>query len=113
MRFSSITFLIFMINGALDTGNYDAVTMREAKEHVERGDLFEWLKSTIEDADLSLFSAEQLREINSVLQDVAGGLDGREMRKVSVERRGFCYLVALLVEVLQHHVEYPANKPAR
>ena len=101
VRLSHYTYLILEFNAALDTGKYDHVTMEEARDHIEKGDLFDWLRKLIgQGLDLSLYKPEELTTINDQLNELLGGYYGRE-GKWGVENRGLCLLVAWVTELVQ------------
>ena len=43
MTLSELTFLILNLNSLVDGGYHEGVPMEEAKTHIDRGDVFDWL----------------------------------------------------------------------
>jgi len=100
MRISQLTFLGFYFNGALGSGKYDDISIREVKEKIRAYTIFDYLKSKLgSDIDLSALSPEDQLELNREWEDLADAVD--ESRKMCVERNGLCLLVAYILEGIQ------------
>ena len=91
------TFIGFMLNSLVDEGN--SVTIREVKTRLENNTLFEWLTSKHEDFDMSLFSKQQLREVENYFNGLANTMD--ESRKMGVSNNGLCLLVGYCFQAAQ------------
>jgi hypothetical protein len=101
MRLTNLTYIILELNAAVDTGKYDDIPMSEVSQHIESGDLVEWLKSEVPEVDLSMLSGGLADEYQSALADIHGGNGGRERRKWGVEKRALCLLIAWTNELIQ------------
>ncbi len=101
MTLTNLTYIVLELNAALDTGKYDDIPMTQASQHIEAGDLVQWLRDRVEDADLSLLSQDVAGEYQTALADILGGYAGRESRKWGVERRALCLLIAWTNELIQ------------
>jgi hypothetical protein len=101
MTLTNLTYIIFELNAALDSGKYDHVPMSEASQHIESGDAISWLKREVPEIDLGLLSEESAKEYEAALRDIYGGWGGSERRKWGVERRALCLLIAWTNELIQ------------
>jgi hypothetical protein len=104
MTLTELTFLILNLNSLVDGGHHEATPMEEAKEHIDRGDVFEWLSEKFKGhIDLSIYRADgdARREITKGLHDILGAYRGRERRKWGVENNGICLLIAWVNELVQ------------
>lgn len=100
MRVTQLTFLGFYLNGALGSGKYDDISIREVKEKIRAHTIFDYLKNKLgSDIDLSALSPEDRLELNREWEDLAGTVD--ESRKLCVARNGLCLLVAYILEGIQ------------
>jgi hypothetical protein len=100
MSVTQLTFLGFYLNGALGSGKYDDVSIREVKEKIRDHTIFDYLKSRLgSDIDLSVLGPEARSELNREWEDLADAVD--ESRKMCVDRNGLCLLVAYLLEGIQ------------
>lgn len=98
-----LTFISFYVNALLEKRPQD-LTFPEVYDAIEDRSLFEMLERRYPgEFDFSPFdkTSEQRIAILSALKDAAGGLEGRERRKVGVERSGLHLLLALLIEAIQ------------
>ena len=101
---SSLTFVGFYVNSAIADGHGDAVSFDEIYSNLEKGTLLEYLNHKIPDEfDFSLLppGSEQCVALNHVLNKVAGSLQGRERRKVGIEKSGQHLLLAFILEAMQ------------
>lgn len=101
---STLTHLGFEVNAVISHGHGKAISFSELYKSLEEGTVLEDLSVKIPDEfDFSLFppESEQAKALNEVLNQVAGGLQGRERRKVGVEESGLHLLVAFVFEAVQ------------
>jgi len=101
---STLTYVGFEVNAAIDEGHACKFTFTEIYSGIERGTLLQDLANRLPDVfDFSLFPPGSEQEIGLIesLRDVAGGLEGRERRKVGVEKSGLTLLVAFVLEAIQ------------
>jgi hypothetical protein len=101
MKANKLTYIILELNSALDSGTYDDIPMREARQHIDAGDVVPWLKDRVKETDLSLSTDSDIAEYHASLSDIHGGYAGKERRKWGVERRALCLLLAWTNEILQ------------
>jgi hypothetical protein len=102
MKLVNLTYAILEVNGALDTGNHDDLSVSEVTTHIQKGDIFEFLATRLgSDVDLSLLEPTIRTEITAALQDIEAAYGGRERRKWGVEHRGLCLMIAWLNELVQ------------
>src|SRR5690606_39160604 len=100
VRITNLTFLAFYLNGALDSGKYDEISINEVAEHIEMGSIFNFLSSRLEnDIDLSIFDDSKRKELVEEWQDMLSAIS--TCRKFGVERNGLCLLLAYLIEGIQ------------
>ena len=103
-RLSALAFLGFSINIALEKGYADAISFNDIYTSLNNKTLLEDLETKIPDIfDLSLYpkGSEQNQYINEVLDYIAGGLQGRERKKVGIEKSGLHLLLAYILEAMQ------------
>ena len=102
MTLSNLTYIIFELNAALDSRNYDDLPVSEAVENVAAGNIVPWLKRVVPVADLSLLPEHAAREYQSALANIHRACQGRERRKWGVEKRALCLLIGWTTELIQH-----------
>jgi len=101
---SSLAFVGFYVNSAIANGHGNTVSFQEIYDNLEKGTLLEYLDQKIPgEFDFSLFppGGKQCSALNHVLNNVAGGLHGRERRKVGIETSGLHLLMAFIIEAMQ------------
>jgi hypothetical protein len=103
MTLTDLTFLILNLNSLVDRDLHKGVSLDEAKQHIERGDVLDWLEKKFGvDMDLSIYrDRPSAHEITEGLRQILGGNNGRERRKWGVEHNGICLLVAWVNELVQ------------
>jgi hypothetical protein len=102
---STLALVGFETNAAIEAGHGDALSFDDVYQGIERGTLLEDINKKLPGVcDFSLFPAgsEQAAALHEVLNLVAGGLQGRERRKVGIERSGLHLLLAFVLEAMQH-----------
>jgi hypothetical protein len=99
MQINKLTYVAFEINGALDTGKYDDVTVSDVVREIKAGTIFDFLRERIgKSFNLSLLDTVEQRELLSEWQDLLG-VNAR--KKFLATERGLCLLVAFLLEGIQ------------
>ncbi|MDD2762326.1 MAG: hypothetical protein PHH11_18760 [Methylomonas sp.] len=101
---TTLTFLGFYINAAIDHGKGSEISFEDIYQGLENETLFQDLERKLPNSfDFSLFPAgsEKEKELIAALQQAAGGLEGREGRKVGVENSGLSLLMAFILEAIQ------------
>jgi hypothetical protein len=102
---SSLAFVGFSINIAIANGHGNTISFQEIYKSLENGTLLEDLNTKIPgEFDFGLFptGSEQCIALNKTLNEVAGGLKGRERRKVGIKNSGLHLLLAYIIEAMQH-----------
>lgn len=100
MRISQLTFLGFYLNGALGSGKYDDISIKEVKARIRAHTIFDYLKDKLgSDIDLSALKIEDRQELNNEWEDMADAID--EARKMCVDKNGLCLLMAYILEGIQ------------
>lgn len=103
MRLSQLSYFVFEINGMLDTGKYDHITIADVHQRIANKEVVPWLKDIMrDDIDLSTVDATWANELHAGLHDIYEANRGREAKKWGVENRGLCLLIAWTVEMIQH-----------
>ncbi|WP_018427713.1 hypothetical protein [Hoeflea sp. 108] len=103
MRITTLTFIAFYLNGAIDTGRYDDLTVAEAKTEIGNGTIFDFLRQRLgNDIDLSILTKEDEAELLSEWQDLLAAVN--ERRKMGIEMRGLPLLIAYLLEGIQRRL---------
>ena len=102
-RLSSITFLGFQVNAAIDAGLADKFSFDDVYKGLERGTLLRDLSNKVPgEFDLELLNATgETAKLLAVLNDAAEALRGRERRKTGVENSGLALLQAIVLEAIQ------------
>ena len=103
MKITSLTFIAFYINSAIDTGRYDDIEIHEVKQQITSGSIFDFLQNLLRnDIDLSILTKEDEMELLAEWQDFLAAIN--ERRKMGVERRGLPLLIAYLLEGIQRRL---------
>lgn len=92
------------LTSAIEHGHLNEITFDDIYRQIENGRLVPFLEDRLgDDIDLSLISPdqEQGQYLIAVLNEVAGGLHGRERKKLGVESCGLCLLLAFCIEAMQ------------
>jgi hypothetical protein len=95
------TLLGFQLNALLDHGV--AADIVETHDHIEQGDIFDWLrpifKSADERLDMSVYQEADYAEVIRLFQGLSNTADSR--RKFGIENNGIALLVAYCFEGIQ------------
>lgn len=118
MNLAYLVVFIYEINGAIDTGKFQDISIEEVESHIKTGDLFPYLKRQFcEGIDLSLFDLAPngitlADELTLQLQEYLESFEGFEY-KLLVEKNGLCFLIALITEMIASlNWEPPRGVPA-
>ena len=109
---AQITYLGFVVNMALDTGRYDDLTVSEVKDRIRDGTILSFLRERFAaDGDLNMPSDDPhvVDAVVAAFQGLADAVD--ENRKMGIQNRGLCLLVAYCLEVAQHPTSYGFELP--
>ncbi|MEN5208650.1 hypothetical protein ABE493_11085 [Stenotrophomonas terrae] len=102
---STLALVGFEANAAIEAGHGNSLSFDEIYRGIERGTLLEDINKKLPGVcDFSLYPAgsEQSIALHEVLNLVAGGLQGRERRKLGIEKSGLHLLLAFVLEAMQH-----------
>lgn len=105
MNLTNICALQFCLSHALDRGE-PFLSLSDVKEGLRRENVFTWLATMGFTGDLTMFTAEgehaaRGRDLTRLLLEEDGAFDGRERRKLGIERNGIAYLLSLTIELVQ------------
>jgi len=95
---SKLAQLAWMINKAIDNGNYD-LTIDDARKAAESESVFQFICENLQThhlLDLSLFTSEDIAAVNNWFMQTNGNHD------IHVENKGLCLLLAWTIEMMQH-----------
>ena len=101
MVLNTLTIIILELNAAVDSRNYDDITVEEANQHIEAEDVVEWLSGRVPEADLSLLTPDLRKEYHSGLAELRATYAGDERDQWGVQNRGLCLLIAWTNELVQ------------
>jgi len=104
-KLSSLVFVGFYINSALESGHRNSISFDEIYKSLEKGTLLEDLSNKLPgEFDFTLFppNSEQCVTLNYVLNEVADNLRGREHQKVGIEDSGLNLLMAIILKALHN-----------
>jgi hypothetical protein len=115
MQIFKLSLLGFYLNGLLDSGNYQSVTIEEIVEKIKDKTIFKYLKENF-NIDVGYLTDANKEEIIDEWLSMWSSID--EDRKLVVRNNGLCLLIAYLFEGIQSRVGmkldiesiYPRNK---
>ena len=97
MKAYKFRMLVREFNAALDTGRFDDITVEEVKRHAQAGTITDFLVGGLQGAtDLSWMEPEDWAVVDEEWRTFAIGID--EGRKMAVENKGLCLLLAYALE---------------
>ena len=100
MKISTLTFISFYFNSAIDTGRYDDLSIEEVRREIQAGTIFRFLAKKLgTDIDLSILDDRTEAELLAEWQDMEIAIPAR--KKFGVENRGLPLLAAYLLEGIQ------------
>ena len=95
---SKLAQLAWLINKAIDNGNYD-VPIEEIREQAKTERIVEFLKENLPThtlLDLSLWTSEDISEVNRWFNGLEGNHD------IYIENKGLCLALAWTIEMMAH-----------
>ena len=95
---STLATLAWMINKAIDNGNYE-MPIVEVRKAAEEERVIQFVRENLPThrlLDISLFTPEDEKEINHWFNQTNGNFDGK------IEKQGLCLLLAWTIEMMQH-----------
>ncbi len=95
---SKLAQLAWMINKAIDNGNYD-LPIEAVRKAAEQERVIQFVRENLPThalLDLSLFTADDESAINSWFMQTNGNHD------IHIEKQGLCLLLAWTIEMMQH-----------
>jgi hypothetical protein len=100
MKAFKYTFLLSELLAAADSGKYDTLGIDEVSRHANAGTIPSFLVDRFgRDLDLSIFEADDWRELSELWSSLANAVDAR--RKFGVQNKGICLLMAYALESQQ------------
>lgn len=102
---STLAFIGFAVNSAIEDGHAADFSFAEIYEGIEKGTLLDVIDKKLPGVcDFSLFpvGSEQSLAFHRVLNVIADGLRGRERRKLGVEKSGLHLLLGFILEAMQN-----------
>lgn len=95
---SKLAQLAWMINKAIDNGNYE-MSVVEVRKAAEEERVIQFVRENLPThrlLDISLFTPEDENEISHWFNQTNGNFDGK------IEKQGLCLLLAWTIEMMQH-----------
>ena len=95
---SKLAMLAWMINKAIDNGNYDA-SIEDVETATDGGRILQFIRETLPAhrlLDISMIDKDDEAAINEWFRNIKGNHD------IHVENRGLCLLMAWTIEMMQH-----------
>jgi len=101
MKLVELTSIVLAVNAAIDS-HPTVVPIQDARDHIERGDVLDWLSASF-DADVSFVSSrpKSVEEYSRRLRDLLGAYEGGERRKWGIENNGLNLILAWTNELIQ------------
>jgi hypothetical protein len=114
MNGRAVVHIIQELTAVLDTGLYDAISIRDVHDHIKKGDVLTWISDLGGvDTDLSIeLRTNTYGDFNAwyidCMQRQHNAYSGDERRKWGIEKRGLCLLITWTAELLKHEqIEWP------
>ncbi|MDH4120181.1 MAG: hypothetical protein OEV94_00530 [Deltaproteobacteria bacterium] len=107
LKQSTVSFFVHIMNVALDSGKFNKMTKDDIVQHIEEGDLMEYLDSSFgKHINLEFIEADQREALVGELQCLAMGdpaISDPEMgvRTWGIQNNGLCLLIAWGLELIQ------------
>ena len=102
MTASDYRLLLWNLIAALDTGNYDRLSIDDVRLHARGGKISRFLQETFREvADFSIFTDEKWQVIDRDFEGMENAIDAR--REFGVENRGISLLMAWALEGAQRN----------
>jgi len=96
------------LNGAADSGKYDHIDTKAIVWHVERGDLFDFLRGELRNDVAYALDKMNDEQRHRLLQHCRWMATAYETSQFHVRRSGLSLLVAYLLHLIQNvHVDIP------
>ena len=102
LRISTLTYVLFMLNRALEKESWKDITFDDVYDHLDSGDLVAFLEDRL-DIDLPIVTPElrQGRLLLPALRHAAEFLRGSERRKMGINQNGVCLIIGFIAELIQ------------
>lgn len=101
---SAWAYLGFQLNIWLEDGNH-GVTFDDVRNGIRNGNLWAVINAKIPKMDLGMFTMEskshQGQKLIAALKELDESFEGRERRKLGIEKGGLSLLVAYVIEGMQ------------
>lgn len=107
--YRALEIIVLQLTVLIDSGRHDAITIGEARDHINRGDVMDWL-STFEPKRIFF---EEFKATGVFPLEAREWLDALERQlnaysmadDFGIEKRGLCMLLTLTVEQLRSEVD--------
>lgn len=103
-----LTFLVLVLNAAIDTGKYQGITVKEIYDAIKAKNVLPFVKEKVgDDIDLSMYLktgsySDFVKFYNEELLAYYEAYGGDHRRKWGVENSGLCLLLAWTNEIIQN-----------
>jgi hypothetical protein len=113
MNIFHLFYVMSTLNSAIDSGRFAGITVEDICRHIEQGDLISYLEVRLgQRANFKLFEIcpDYEKAFTLKLQAMLPVFKGRIEHKLGIQNSGLCFLIALIIQVIQDHalkkVEY-------
>lgn len=101
MQIFKLSLIGFYLNGALDSGEYNDITIDKIAEKIKNKTIFQYLKEDVH-VDLGYLTDEDKKELIDEWSSMWSEI--YENRKLLIRNNGLCLLIAYLFEGIQSRV---------
>jgi hypothetical protein len=102
MMASEYRYLLWQLIAAVDTGDFDRLSIDDVRLHARGGTISKFLQETFREvADFSIFTVENWKAIDRDFEDMENAINTR--KKFGVENRGISLLMAWALEGAQRN----------
>ena len=102
MGIGAETGLIFTLNSIVDENEHEDITFDNIRNALSSGDLINWLTRKFPKEDFTFLDKDSSRRITASIYDISISVE--PSRKFGVTNNGICWLIAMIVELLQRRV---------
>ncbi len=101
MNMSKFIYLAAVINSAIDSGDYDEITIDEVKDEIRKRNILQYLASRVGGFDLSIFNEHDHEVVFDDWMDYVDTIN--ESRKLGVRNKGLSLVMAYIIESIGIH----------
>lgn len=106
MDVSKFIYLATAINSAIDSGEFDDITIAEVKDEIRNRNIIQYLGDRVGGFDPSIFNDHDCEVVFDDWMDYVDTID--ESRKMGVDNKGLCLVMAYIIESIGIH---EGNRP--